>query len=234
MGSPALKAKKESGDEESSASVSEDEEYAMAVRDFKKFFKRRESALDAEIRITLSENVQNQQDKKTKGLLYEDLGVIGEEDEEKNKDETYLMAQASNEVLSESSYYSDDISSMDDYTSDNEYHNLYPDEGIKDSGCTTHMIGNQKLFCLYKAYNRDNLGFNLLSVSQSLVSKELVISLPKLKFDQHLCDAYKIRKQAHTSHKAKNMVSMTRCLELSHIDLFGLYAYEVMEEIITP
>nr|GEX11064.1 putative ribonuclease H-like domain-containing protein [Tanacetum cinerariifolium] len=37
----ALKAKKESSDEDSSNSDSEDEEYVMAVRDFKKFFKRR-------------------------------------------------------------------------------------------------------------------------------------------------------------------------------------------------
>nr|GEU40237.1 ribonuclease H-like domain-containing protein [Tanacetum cinerariifolium] len=37
----ALKAKQESSDEECSTSGSEDEEYAMAVRDFKKFFKRR-------------------------------------------------------------------------------------------------------------------------------------------------------------------------------------------------
>ncbi|GJU38469.1 hypothetical protein Tco_1191426 [Tanacetum coccineum] len=37
----ALKAKKESSDEECSTYVSEDEEYVMAVRDFKKFFKRR-------------------------------------------------------------------------------------------------------------------------------------------------------------------------------------------------
>nr|GEY98653.1 UBN2 domain-containing protein [Tanacetum cinerariifolium] len=36
-----FKAKKESSDEECSTSSSEDEEYAMAVRDFKKFFKRR-------------------------------------------------------------------------------------------------------------------------------------------------------------------------------------------------
>ncbi|GJT94123.1 retrovirus-related pol polyprotein from transposon TNT 1-94, partial [Tanacetum coccineum] len=36
-----LKAKKESSDEECSTSGSEDEEYAMAVRDFKKFFKKR-------------------------------------------------------------------------------------------------------------------------------------------------------------------------------------------------
>ncbi|GKA94192.1 zf-CCHC domain-containing protein [Tanacetum coccineum] len=37
----ALKAKKESSDEECSTSGSEDEEYAMVVRDFKKLFKRR-------------------------------------------------------------------------------------------------------------------------------------------------------------------------------------------------
>ncbi|GJU72309.1 retrovirus-related pol polyprotein from transposon TNT 1-94 [Tanacetum coccineum] len=39
----ALKAKKESSDEECSTSKSEDKEYDMAVRDFKKFFKRRVS-----------------------------------------------------------------------------------------------------------------------------------------------------------------------------------------------
>nr|GEZ15625.1 zf-CCHC domain-containing protein/UBN2 domain-containing protein [Tanacetum cinerariifolium] len=37
----ALKAKKESSDEEFSTSRSKDEEYVMVVRDFKKFFKRR-------------------------------------------------------------------------------------------------------------------------------------------------------------------------------------------------
>ncbi|GJW05674.1 retrovirus-related pol polyprotein from transposon TNT 1-94 [Tanacetum coccineum] len=56
---------------------------------------------------------------------------------------------------------------------------------------------------------------------QSLASKDLVRNLPKLKFDQHFCDACKIGKQAHASHKGKNMVSMTRCLELLYMDLFG-------------
>ncbi|GKF92749.1 hypothetical protein Tco_0279468, partial [Tanacetum coccineum] len=37
----ALKVKKEVSDEDSSSSGSEDEEYAMAVKEFKKFFKRR-------------------------------------------------------------------------------------------------------------------------------------------------------------------------------------------------
>ncbi|GKC88942.1 retrovirus-related pol polyprotein from transposon TNT 1-94 [Tanacetum coccineum] len=56
---------------------------------------------------------------------------------------------------------------------------------------------------------------------QSLASKELVKNLPKLKFDQHFCDACKIGKQALASHKAKNIVSTTRCLELLHMDLFS-------------
>ncbi|GJZ24402.1 hypothetical protein Tco_0561861 [Tanacetum coccineum] len=73
----ALKAKKESSDEVCSTSGNEDEEYAMAVRDFKKFFKRRcrfvrqprndkkmfqrSRDLDATTRIILLENVQNNQ-----------------------------------------------------------------------------------------------------------------------------------------------------------------------------
>ncbi|GJT75478.1 retrotransposon protein, putative, ty1-copia subclass [Tanacetum coccineum] len=68
----ALKAKKESSDEEYTTSRSEDEEYAMAVRDFKKFFKRR----DAVIQIILSENVRNHRRKRTKDHSSEVLGVI--------------------------------------------------------------------------------------------------------------------------------------------------------------
>ncbi|GKA75919.1 retrovirus-related pol polyprotein from transposon TNT 1-94 [Tanacetum coccineum] len=65
------------------------------------------------------------------------------------------------------------------------------------------------------------LGHANMRLIQSLASKELVRNLPKLRFDQHFCDACKIRKQAHASHKAKNIVSTTRCLELLHMDLFG-------------
>ncbi|GJU42670.1 retrovirus-related pol polyprotein from transposon TNT 1-94 [Tanacetum coccineum] len=126
---------------------------------------------------------------------------------------------------------------------------LEPDEWIKDSGCSKHMAGNRKLFSTYKAYNGCNVIFgsnlrgniigkgqicdNKCSVTFSehdseitkdgkvIASKKLVRNLPKLKFDQHFCDACKIGKQAHASHKAKNMVSTTRCLELLHMDLFG-------------
>ncbi|GJV54825.1 copia protein [Tanacetum coccineum] len=70
-----LKAKKESSDEECLTSGSEDKEYAMAVRDFKKFFKRK--------------------DKNQRAFVGGSWSDSGEEDDEKAKDETCLMAQAS-------------------------------------------------------------------------------------------------------------------------------------------
>ncbi|GJX23029.1 retrovirus-related pol polyprotein from transposon TNT 1-94 [Tanacetum coccineum] len=109
---------------------------------------------------------------------------------------------------------------------------LEPDEWIKDSECSKHRTGqicNNK--CRVTFFEHDSeiakdgkvigRGHANMRLIQSLASKELVRNLPKLKFDQYFCDACKIRKQAHASHKAKNMVSTTRCLELLHMDLFG-------------
>ncbi|GJS47177.1 hypothetical protein Tco_0597298 [Tanacetum coccineum] len=98
----ALKAKKESSDEDSLTSDSEDEEYDMAMRDFKKFFKRRgrfvrqphderkssqrnkddkngkseRNALNVEIQIISSENSQNCQETIIKEPSLEEHGVI--------------------------------------------------------------------------------------------------------------------------------------------------------------
>ncbi|GJS60430.1 hypothetical protein Tco_0655214 [Tanacetum coccineum] len=52
------------------------------------------------------------------------LSDSGEEDAENAKDETCLVAQASNEVCFDSSYFSDENSSIDDSTLDNEYDKL--------------------------------------------------------------------------------------------------------------
>nr|GEW76298.1 hypothetical protein [Tanacetum cinerariifolium] len=76
--SRALKAKKESSDEECSTSGSEDEEYSMAVRDFKKLFKRR--------------------DKNQRAFVEGSWSDSGEENDEKVNNETCLVAQASSEV----------------------------------------------------------------------------------------------------------------------------------------
>ncbi|GJV96808.1 zf-CCHC domain-containing protein [Tanacetum coccineum] len=147
----ALNANKESSDEECSTSRSKDEEYAMAVRDFKKFFIRR-GRFVRQPRNDKKSFQRSRDDKNGKGdrkcfrcgdpnhLIGEcpkpskdknqrafDRGSwsdAGEEDDEKVKDETCLMAQASNEGRSESSYFSDENSSIDDLVLDNEYDKL--------------------------------------------------------------------------------------------------------------
>nr|GEW15846.1 alpha/beta hydrolases superfamily protein [Tanacetum cinerariifolium] len=91
----------------------------------------------------------------------------GEEDDEKVKDETCLVAHASSE--------------------------------IKDRGCSKHMTGNRKLFSTYKVYNRGNVIFDS-NLRDNIIGKG---------------------KQAYACHKAKNVVSTNRCLELLHMYLFG-------------
>ncbi|GJT92865.1 retrovirus-related pol polyprotein from transposon TNT 1-94 [Tanacetum coccineum] len=53
---------------------------------------------------------------------------------------------------------------------------LEPDEWIKDSGCSKHMTGNQKLFSKYKAYNGDNVifGSNLRDTSTYILNQILI------------------------------------------------------------
>ncbi|GJQ90596.1 putative ribonuclease H-like domain-containing protein [Tanacetum coccineum] len=113
---------------------------------------------------------------------------------------------------------------------------------VKTGGCKVN-VARQDLVLLGKRQVCDNKCRVTLSEHDSeitkdgkvIASKELVRNLPKLKFDQHFYDACKIGKQAYASHKAKNIVSMTRCLELLHMDLFGSIRHTpVTEETLTP
>nr|GEU78538.1 retrovirus-related Pol polyprotein from transposon TNT 1-94 [Tanacetum cinerariifolium] len=407
-----LKAKKESSDEECSTSESKDEEYAMAVRDFKKSFKRRGRFMRqprndkktfqrkrddrnskgdrkcfryGDPNHLIRECPKPPKDKNQRDFVRGSWSDIGEEDDEKFKDETCLVAQASSELCSESSYFSDENSSIDDLVLVNEYDKLckmsiniitknkrlkaaqnslekelsilkekvstleknkgidlkcvkclmlkieneklkkeairlnkfekitrYLNEvlsnqkpfgeklglgfssfeesssgtkeikfvkaqkkvssdgglinlsdphivqaapkiimgppaatpgsekneitkdgkvigrGIRKKGLYVIKVGNKPKDQICLATIDENstlwhrrLGHANMRLIQLLASKELVRNLPKLKFDQHFCDACKIGKQAHASHKAKNIVSTTRCLELLHMDLFG-------------
>ncbi|GJT95440.1 retrovirus-related pol polyprotein from transposon TNT 1-94 [Tanacetum coccineum] len=91
----ALKVKKESSDEECLISRSEDEEYAMAVRDFKKFFKRRGRCGDPNHLI--GECLKPPRDKNQKAFVRGSWSNSGEEDDEKAKDKICLIAHASSE-----------------------------------------------------------------------------------------------------------------------------------------
>ncbi|GJU98025.1 zf-CCHC domain-containing protein [Tanacetum coccineum] len=147
----ALKAKKESSDEECSTSESKDEEYAMALRDFKKFFKRRgifvrqprndkktfqRSREDkngksdrncfrcGDPNHLIGECPKPPKDKNQRAFVGGSWSDSGEEDDEKVNNETCLVAQASSEVCSKSSYFSDENFSIDDLVLDNEYDKL--------------------------------------------------------------------------------------------------------------
>ncbi|GJT76643.1 retrovirus-related pol polyprotein from transposon TNT 1-94 [Tanacetum coccineum] len=147
----------------------------------------------------------------------------GEEDDEKVKNETCLVAQASSEICDNMCR----INSLN-MISDITMAGKVIARGIRKKGLYVMKLGNKPKdqICLTMIDENSTLwhrrlGHVNMRLIQSLASKELVRNLPKLKFDQHFCDACKIRKQAHASHKAKNIVSMTRCLELLHMDLFG-------------
>ncbi|GKF64186.1 zf-CCHC domain-containing protein, partial [Tanacetum coccineum] len=143
-----LKAKKESSDEECSTSGSEDEEYVMAVRDFKKFFKRRRRFVRQprndkktfqrsrddkngksdrkcfrcdDPNHLIGECPKPPRDKNQRAFVGGSWSDSSEEDDEKVNNEACLVAQTPNKVCSESSYFSDENSSIDDLALDNEY-----------------------------------------------------------------------------------------------------------------
>ncbi|GKB76630.1 hypothetical protein Tco_0943525, partial [Tanacetum coccineum] len=91
----ALKAKKISSDEESLTSDSKDEEYAMAMKDFKKFFKRRGRRKD--LNHLIGECPKPSRCKNQRDFVRGTWSDSGEDEKEKTKDETCLVAQASNE-----------------------------------------------------------------------------------------------------------------------------------------
>ncbi|GKF69652.1 zf-CCHC domain-containing protein, partial [Tanacetum coccineum] len=116
----ALKAKKESSDEESLTSGSKDEEYSMAVRDFKrrgrfvrqplndkKTFQRsrddkngkgdRKCFRCGDLNHLIGECLKPPRDKNQRAFVGSSWSDSNEKDDEKAKDETCLMAHASSE-----------------------------------------------------------------------------------------------------------------------------------------
>ncbi|GKA44775.1 zf-CCHC domain-containing protein [Tanacetum coccineum] len=145
-----LKAKKESSDDETSTSKSDDEEYAMTVRNFKKFFRRKGKFVrqprEEKKLFRQRDEKKGKSDRKCfrcgdpnhligdcpkpprnkdqKALIGGSWSDSKNDAEDKTNDETCLMAQSSNEVTLNSSYYSDNVSSLDNDTMKIEYDSL--------------------------------------------------------------------------------------------------------------
>ncbi|GJT20528.1 zf-CCHC domain-containing protein [Tanacetum coccineum] len=146
----ALKAKKESSDDETSTSRSNDDEYAMIVRNFQKFFRRKgkfvrqpreekksfrqrdEKKGKSDLKCFRCGNPNHLIDdcpkpprnKNQKAFIGGSWSDSENNAEDKTNDETCLMDQSSNEVTLNSSYYSDNTSSFDSDTMQIEYDSL--------------------------------------------------------------------------------------------------------------
>ncbi|GJS45973.1 zf-CCHC domain-containing protein [Tanacetum coccineum] len=96
-----LKAKKESSDEDSSASDSEDKEYTMAVKDFN-FFSKDEEDLECfkcgDPNHLIGECPKLSRNYNQRAFVGGTWSDCDEDEKEKTKDEKCLMAKASNEV----------------------------------------------------------------------------------------------------------------------------------------
>ncbi|GJW22333.1 zf-CCHC domain-containing protein [Tanacetum coccineum] len=132
----ALKAKKESSDEESSTSGSEDEEYAMAKsfqigKDDKNGKSERKCFRCGDPNHLIGECPKPPRNKNQRAFVGGSLSDSGEDEEEKIKDETCLMAQASNEKVEESLNVTFDESPPPPKTSPLEDDDLVEEEAIK-------------------------------------------------------------------------------------------------------
>ncbi|GJT18564.1 hypothetical protein Tco_0877270 [Tanacetum coccineum] len=144
----ALKAKKLSSDEEASCSDGDDE-YAMAVRYFRKLFRRRGKFVQKphDDKKNFRRAKEEKKGKEEQKCCWSD----SEEVDDSKKDEICLMALDNNEVRLKVK--------------------LEPDEWIKDSGCSRHMTGNKDLFSSYEAINRGNVVFGS-NIKSKIISKE--------------------------------------------------------------
>ncbi|GKC53116.1 hypothetical protein Tco_1075861, partial [Tanacetum coccineum] len=138
----ALKARKVSSGEEISCSESDDEKYAMAVRDFKKFFKRRGKFIR-----------QPHDDKKNFRKI--------KEDKKKKKHHRFFKCGDPNHFISDwhkhsyndqKAFFVGCWSNNEDDTKKEEICLMALDNNkIKDSGCSRHMTCNKDIFSSYKA-----------------------------------------------------------------------------------
>ncbi|GKC12429.1 retrovirus-related pol polyprotein from transposon TNT 1-94 [Tanacetum coccineum] len=128
----ALKAKKESSDDDSSTSENERKSLQRS-RDDKNGKSKRKCFRCGDSNHLIGECPKSSRNNNQRAFIGGAWSDSGEDEEEKNKDETCLVAQASNEICLGI--------------------NLEPDEWIKDSGCSKHMTGNRRLFSTYQAYN---------------------------------------------------------------------------------
>ncbi|GJW33388.1 hypothetical protein Tco_0053420 [Tanacetum coccineum] len=198
----ALKAKKESSDDETLTSRSDDEEYAMAIRNFKKCGYPNHLIGDC------PKPSHNKDQKAFIGGFWRDSD---NDAEDKTNDKTCLMAQSSNKVTLNSSCYSDNASSLDNDNMQIEY----------DSLCeiSLKIITKNKIL----KTKRDLLEKEILELNQKIKklkrSKEIKIAckscdelkLENAKLKETQVRIVKFNKSANSLRKMLNNQKSPRC-----------------------
>ncbi|GKB60832.1 zf-CCHC domain-containing protein [Tanacetum coccineum] len=224
-----------SSDEDASSSDIEDEEYAMAVRDLKKFFRRRGKFVqqphdDKKDLRTVKEDKRGKVDRKCfkcgdpnhfisdcpKHSYNDQKAFVGgswsdsDEDEDLKKEYIRLMAHVSNEVHSETLYYR--CSPLDDGTLQNEYNKL----------CKISLrIINKTKHLKTKIEILDNEVFELKEKIKRLEKNKAISEEYKSCINLHLENdslASKLAKFENTSHFLQEMLEIQRL----HNDKKGL------------
>ncbi|GJW43599.1 zf-CCHC domain-containing protein [Tanacetum coccineum] len=208
-----LKARKVSSDEEISCSESDDEEYVMVVRDFKKFFRRRGEF----VRQILSSNFIFEESLSAKFLLKYDLDDFDSDYDDVPSAKAVLMANLS-------SYDSNVIS---------EIAKIRAIFSVKSIHVSCSSLGRLQS----GVYHVESLGHNLFSVDQE--TKNLyTISLDDMLNSSTICLLSKAsktkswlwhRRLSHlnfgkskkSSHKPKADDTNQEKLYLLHMDLYG-------------
>jgi len=90
-------------------------------------------------------------------------------------------------------------------------------DDVSSSGAKCLIAKNEDSWLWHRRLS--HVHFDLLN---KIVSKDLVVGLPKIKFEkERLCDACQKGKQTRVSFKPKRVVSTSRPVDLLHLDLFG-------------
>ncbi|GJX93090.1 retrovirus-related pol polyprotein from transposon TNT 1-94 [Tanacetum coccineum] len=167
----ALKAKKESSDEECSTSKIEDEEYVMAVRDLKRRCRFVRQPRNDKKTFQIRRDEKNDESKKNCFRCGDTNHLIGEcPKPPKNKNQRAFIKV-----------------------------DLEPDEWIKDSGCSKHITGNRKLISTYKVYNGGNVIFGSNLRGYIIGKGQICDNKCRVTFSEHDSEITKDSKMLQTS-----------------------------------
>nr|GEU31442.1 hypothetical protein [Tanacetum cinerariifolium] len=232
-----LKAKKESSDDETSTSGSEDEEYAMAVRNFKKFFRRKGKF----VRQPREEKKSFRQRDEKKGKSDRKCFRCGDPNHligdcpkpSHNKDQNTFIgglddSKASTSRTKNMSFIGSSAEKATDRSTIKVHGStllgsvclrtcLEPNKWIKDSGCSKHMTGNKSLFSTYKAHDEGIVVFGS-NLKGKIIGKEDKIFFTQSKYIKEMLKKFRLEDSKPNKTSMPTEIKLTKDDEANSVD----------------